>query len=199
MGFRRRGGPPDWQFLQYVFEKDLWPLAESTGPPCVAADLETTLDELVRRADTTRRHLICWSSHDHTQIEKWSGNSGFRWRNARPTAKKWRKKRAAVESNPALDFKKNKLQNYLRLIDYDVPADVREGAAKWIANVRARLISGKGTVEDMADSGHRDWDRLLEHNLHDVYGMRQVTFEAVGIDDHPSEASTRNRRATHGH
>jgi hypothetical protein len=171
-----------WTFTQYVFDETLWPLVDATGPPTQKAELTPLLNSLVERSDREARPLVGWSLHDRKQIIRWSDHAAFRYRNAITTAKKWRSRRSSLDGGPEVDFDGNSLQSYLRLIGYDVPEDVREGAGSWIANVRDRLRSGKGTVEDMAPSGHRDWKRLLEHNRQDCYGMRAVMYRVHDIE-----------------
>jgi len=79
-------------------------------------------------------------------------------------------------------FEQQDLGSYLRFIGYEVPEEVRHGAGTWIANVRERLANADGSYEAMSPGGKRDWQRLLEHNRHDCFGMREVMLMVTAVE-----------------
>jgi hypothetical protein len=175
-------------FAQHVFDERLWPAAacfslESGKGSCVADGLAETLDRLIDLSNRERRHVVSWSTYDRAVIRSWSSHQAFRYRNAIPTARRWRAGRSSLHpGDEEVVFEQQDLGSYLRFIGYEVPEEVRHGAGAWIANVRERLANADGSYEAMSPGGKRDSQRLLEHNRHDCFGMREVMLMATGVE-----------------
>ena len=168
-------------FRQYVLDSALWPLA-GRGPNTRRAVLTEIINWLIRFSESEHRHLVSWSLHDSDLIRRWSDHTAFRHRTAIPTARRWRAGRTSLGPGcPDVEFSGNHLQSYLQLIGYSVPEEVRQGAAGWIAYVRARMEGAGGDPDRLSPAGRRDWERLVEHNRHDCFGMRAVVQAAVGL------------------
>jgi hypothetical protein len=184
------------QLTQYVFDDGLRLAAEATAGSTatnhriITADLKTTLTELVALSDATKRHLASWSLYDYDALVQQLGPVAVRFRNAKKTASRWRRSRTRLHPNlPAVEFPNQELQRYLEFIGYQVPQDAQSDAASNIRYVRERSAS-KEAWSEVSAGGKQSWQRLVEHNAHDLYGMRAVIRLAVGLDDLPAAAES---------
>jgi hypothetical protein len=180
------------QVTQYLLDRSLDPLRALT-PQIKVWSLGEVVDYLIDLSDKEGRHIVSWSLFDRRMIEKWTApRRAFRYRSAIPTAKKWRRGRSTLgEGCRDVSFKGQRLQAYLDLIGYPVPAESRKGAAKWIRTARKRLRSAEGEVARLSPGGRQAWLNLVDHNLHDVLGLRAVVRVATGLDQAPClEASS---------
>ena len=162
------------QFTQFTFDPPLQIASSATGvdgsgeDASLAADLEDTLDWLVSFAIREDRTIVSWSKHDDEVIREFApGLSGYPYRNAIASAKKW----AGLKdlSRP----EGNRLQWYLQELGYEVPEEVREGAGTWIKTAQDRIRT-HGQWAPVSQKGKAAWRNLVEHNRHDLYGMRYV-------------------------
>ncbi len=124
---------------------------------------------------------MSWSLHDREVVRTRTRHGAFRYRNAIPTAKRWRRGKIGSDGQP-VRFAQNDLQSYLGLIGFSVPVEVRHGAGKWIATVRQRLAGARGDPRRLSQGGQMAWQNLLEHNRLDVLGLRSVVRVATGLD-----------------
>ena len=162
------------QFVQFTFDPLLQTASAATGvdgsgqDATVVADLGETLVWLVEFAKQEARTIVSWSKHDDEVIREFASNlSGYSYRNAIASAKKWAGRQGLVRPDG------NKLQWYLQELGYDVPEEVREGAGTWIKTAQDRI----GTRDDwdsVSRGGKTAWQNLVEHNRHDLFGMRHV-------------------------
>jgi hypothetical protein len=135
------------------------------------ASISAALDEVLNRSDDERRHIVSWSVHDRDLIKELSAQRSFRYRNAIPIAKRWRRRllQAGVIAD---DGGPNELRWYERLIGYKRPEERFEVGAS-IAYIRTRTGASPGAVER--------WMTVVEHNRHDLLAMREVAFRALGL------------------
>jgi hypothetical protein len=171
LGVHRRGGSsPRPRVPQRITDLLFAPL----GLP--AADLHTTIRNLVMRAERRDRRIVAWSENE-LKVVRNLGDKDLTARfeaqflNARSFAERWRNKchdRAKPETN--------RLRDYLDLIGYTVPTDATYGeGAETIRRIRASLEKGRAPTPNQLDR----WHRLLEHNRFDCAGMRAVCLVAA--------------------
>lgn len=169
-------------FRQYILDPFLADL-ECLGGGAVFLSLEEAVGSLLELSDLGRRHLVSWSTHDASVIRQFTEQRAFRHRNAISTAKRWRRGRTSLGAGcPEVAFDEgNRLQPYLELIGYDVPRHVREGAGQWMRTIQDRMAGVGGDVGRLSPGGRQAWTNLVDHNRHDVLGMREVMLVATGL------------------
>ena len=180
-----RGRRPE--LTQYVFDDGLalavGDASQASNHRIVMADMETTLRNLVDLSDEGKRHLVAWSLYDYDAIVELLGSVAVRYRNGKETAKKWRNQRTQLAPHfPEVEFPKQELQRYLDFVGYEVGDEFRSDAATHIRTVRERSAT-KDSWKNVSAGGKEAWRRLVEHNKHDLYGMRRVVRLAVGLDE----------------
>jgi hypothetical protein len=175
------------ELTQYVFDEGL-ALATGASPRArghriVMADMETTLRNLVDLAEESKRHLVAWSLYDYDVIQGQLGRVAVRYRNAKQTAKDWRNRRTQLAPHlPEVEFPRQELQRYLQFVGYEVDEEFRSDAATQIRTVRERSAT-QDSWETVSKGGKEAWSRLVEHNKHDLFGMRHVARLAVGLEE----------------
>ena len=158
---------------QYVFDADCAEVDAATVGDCEALPIREALDNLIDDSNGQGAHLVSWSTHDCSILKELTGDRGFRWRNAIPVAKRWRKKQEAaglIVPEPDSD---NSLSHYERLIGYQRP-DEQYAVGRSIKYIRQRNGVTDGVVNR--------WQTLLEHNKHDLLAMRFVVHHALSMD-----------------
>ena len=170
---------------QYLLDQTLHALTV-LAPDVIPASIEDAVVDMMELSDRENRHLVSWSLHDRRLIQRWTTHQAFRYRNAIPTARRWRGGRTTLGVGcPIITFDQEDLQSYLSFIGYPVPEHLRHGAADWISTVRARLAGAQGDPSRLSKGGQLAWRNLLEHNRLDVLGMRTVVRVATGLDVAP--------------
>ena len=128
----------------------------------------TVLNRIVDRAAAQGRAVIVWGP------DKDDGLVG-RLRYARPSAKRWRARaHPEVAFDPDGNGKRNRLDRYLPLVGYDVPA--RFAASKvgdHLRVLRTQLERGVA-FDDLRPTTKRRWEDVLGHNEHDCRGLRTL-------------------------
>ena len=151
-------------------------------------ELAPVLRRAVDRAAAQGRTAIVWGP------DKDDGLVG-RLRYARPSAKRWR-----AGSHPDVTFdhdgngKRNRLDRYLPLIGYEMPA--RVAAAKVGEHLRVlRTQLERGVAfEDLRPTTKRRWEDVLGHNEHDCRGMRALCATVAAEPGVPSGKERRKRK-----
>jgi hypothetical protein len=142
------------------------------------ATLRGAIENVVRRAEHGDRRIVAWSEHELTIVRSLRDEDPelvdrfeARFVNGKLVAQRWRN-RCYGGDRP----ESGKLVDYLRLIDYPLPADAVGGdVGETIRAIRARLDRGL----DPTPGQQARWGNLLEHNRHDCAGLRRVCLRAT--------------------
>jgi hypothetical protein len=147
-------------------------LTAGTGAP--HWELERAIDFIIRMADKRDRMIVAWSIHELQIVERYCRQHfeqfQERFVNAKLLAERW--KGRLGQPKP----KSNTLSAWLALTGYEVPFAARAGvAAASIRNLEPALSNGRApTVKQ-----RQGWLDLLDHNRHDVDGMRELCLQAA--------------------
>jgi hypothetical protein len=175
------------RFLQLVFEEELWPAAraksEERGGSCRPATW-TDVSWLRQLSESQDRRVVAWSNHELDELSGRAAPEDRDWFaanvvNAIPIAKRW-KRQAHPDVVFTVDPKRvgrgrNRLELYLDLAGYDVPAHLRSGnSAQRIRYVRQMLEGKDGQYETLTATAKSKWTKVLEHNRHDCIGLREL-------------------------
>jgi len=168
---------------RYVVDPTFASAGLASGLP--VDELARVLTRTVDRADAQGRSVIVWGP------DRDDGLVG-RLRYARPAAKRWRMARHEdVAFARDGNGKRNRLDRYLPLAGYDVPA--RFAASKvgdHLRILRTQLERGVA-FDDLRPTTKRRWEDVLGHNEHDCRGLRALC-EAVAQE--LAEPTARKRR-----
>jgi hypothetical protein len=177
----------EFVFRQYLLDEALWPMGEERNSGNEGfwepADLTDTLEELRQLAEAEDRLVFAYSEHEMKMIKEhlqegelldwWLQDQNLV--NARKIAKYWKYwKRRSIKFPPKEGQKKewHSLQNYLDLIDYEVPSEHGPGVvSSAITQVRKELVEGDGPLSEEANFA---WEQAVMHNFHDCCGMREL-------------------------
>ena len=142
--------------------------------------------KLFRRAETEKRMIIAWSTHElkflsesHPEIETHYLNAnklvmGWFKDNRKPTIKKLKAKIAEeklfMKRNPGL---KDLLQ--LDYVDYDYPKDLKGfSPSKEITRVRKQLTNQSGLYKNLSRGAKVALGKMIKYNEHDCMGMKHL-------------------------
>jgi len=164
----------EWVLRQFVFDPACARVDAVAGSSCESSSTDAALTWLLSLSESERRHVVSWSRYDRKRIEQLTGRSAFRYRNAIPTAKRWRKQQRTAGTID--DGGPNELERYERLVGYLRPSE-RYGVGDAIAYIRGLAGVTAGAVDR--------WRCLVEHNRHDLLAMREVIEHAVGLRPPP--------------
>lgn len=132
--------------------------------------------ELVERSLRENRLIISWSQFDYKHMVIGAPELGSklcdRFRNAIPTAKRWRReKRPGVSGD-------NTLLLYLSLTRFAVPEEFRgQVVGTALGLIRRQLAQGRDH-KDLTAAAKKGWRRVVRHNQYDLHGMRHVMLVA---------------------
>jgi hypothetical protein len=154
---------------------------------------------LVAHAELEDRLIVSWSSHERDLIVEFPDvpsdlKERFvkRWRDAKVTAKAWKKSGDLSPPCEALPGRgRHRLDCYMREIKYCLPSYFGDRkASKRINNVREQLRDGR-SADDLTAVAKAKWTKVLNYNWHDCNGMREVTIHAARelesrVSDNPS-------------
>jgi hypothetical protein len=169
---------------QYVLLRELWPMtACGRGATCSLEDALAT----VRDQAKPHQRLFAWSIHELVTIRQFVQDEKLLcWyeshlENALPIARRWLRR-----SEPTAVPASNTLAYYLRFVGYRVPPSLGPGnTGKRIRDVRQMLQRHQGQFATLTPTAKGKWTRMLEHNRHDVEGLRFLMIHlgrADGID-----------------
>ena len=104
---------------------------------------------------------------------------GLIWANriidAKKLAKVWARTKHPQHKFEKKEFRgRHTLDQYLELIEYKVPTV--HGAGKTgsrLTKIREMISTGR-TFDDWPPSIKSHWTKLLAHNMHDCYGMKEI-------------------------
>jgi hypothetical protein len=168
-------------FRQFVLSHLLRPAAVARKGVCINTSAEAAVLAVVKEAERHSRAIVSWSTHEAKVVRAvCSALLADRFdalhRNAIDTTKPW--KRALYRTFP---FKlkqfggKHPLKEYLRMIAYPLPANIRPAAsAKWLRHTIQQVKANEGRYKRITPEAKRDWHKLLVYNEHDCRGMRAV-------------------------
>ena len=181
------------RLVQYVVEEELWPAAEAKSPDHGGECRKATwadLAEIRHRAETERRRVFAWSTHEADVLSEHVPSQADReWfaanvENAILNAKAWKK-----INHPDVIFKKdpknpyvgkNQLHKYFSLINYDVPKAFGPGnSAQRIRKVREMLKKRDGDYSAITVTKKGQWTKALKHNWHDCDGLRELVLRCA--------------------
>jgi hypothetical protein len=167
---------PRWQVRRFVFDARCAAADAAAAGGCEVADYATALGWLLDLSDAEKRHVVTWSRHDRDVIDSITDGRDFRWRNAIPTAKRWRKQQRA-QGVIRDDGGPNDLRRYERWVEYHRPLELLP-----VGTAIRRLQQ----VQRVTPGTIRNWRGVLDHNEHDLQAMRRVVWMAVNLTD-PTE------------
>ena len=175
-------------FHQYLLDEELWPIVSQCDDdhPAVleCADLTNVLKELRELAESEERCVFAYSQHELRMIKNhlqdgellrwWCDEKNFL--DAKKVAKRWKTlKRSEVTFEPKEGqiSQHHSLENYLKLINYEVPSEYGPGVvASAIDLVRNELIETNGGP--LSKDAKFAWKQAVMHNFHDCDGMRKL-------------------------
>lgn len=159
----------------------------------MAVDMErrisTTLAvarELVDRCERENRLLVAWSAREIIEFDEAVDEALVRrlgdvYRDAKYTAAQWKRMH-----HPRHVFRRtrwsgrDRLANYLRLIDYQVPSHLGDQkTGKRLRDVRDQLRRKQNVYAKLTPVAKAKWTNLLAHNWHDCNGMRELSVRAA--------------------
>jgi hypothetical protein len=181
------------QFCQQIVEGALSSAARTVphtagAVRCGRSTFHEAVTSLVATAEGQDRLIVSWAHHDLDMIEQHVADhelferARLRFKNALPTAKRWRK-----SVHPDLELKrtwggKNKLAVYCDLMDIRVPEKYGKNvAAKGIKAMRA-AIGTYGSYSQITPEGKaaKDaWKAVLGHNRLDCRNACDVVTRAA--------------------
>jgi hypothetical protein len=179
-------------FRQFVFDPIFESAIEAKSREsghgyCTLIPVEEVLRTLAEMSESENRVIVAWSTREIDAIESQLTSSDHpnvirrRMHNGIKTGSRWRN-RFHPDAVFPIDFRRrrNALQNYFELIDYDVPRIFGPGtAAKRVRDVRNQLVRHGGDYSKLTRVAKGKWSKLLSHNYHDCVGMREVIIRAT--------------------
>lgn len=168
-------------FRQFILNDLLRAAAVARKGVCINTSAEAAVLAVIEEAERHARAIVSWSTHEAKVVRAvCSASLAERFdalhRNAIDTAKPW--KRALYRTVP---FRlkqfggKHPLKEYLRMIAYPLPANIRPAApAKWLKHTIQQIEANEGRYKHITPEAKRDWHKLLLYNEHDCRGMRAV-------------------------
>ena len=179
-------------FKQLILEEALWPMTigkpSTEFGPCTKETWKG-LGAIRKLSVDEERLVIAWSTHESSELAQRVDGLDGEWFsenvvNAIPIGKFWKKK-----AFPEVVFKKspkkwkmgkNSLDQYMRLIDYQVPKAFGPGnSASRIRAVREMLLKKGGDYSLLTPTAKGKWTKALLHNWHDCNGMREVMIRCA--------------------
>ena len=162
------------------------------APACVAnkrcrvADLASAVEDLVELAERQDRVIVGWSFFDRDVATRAcptaAGRLASRYRNAIPTARRWRQwihpgfPIVREDAHAA----KHTLDQYARLAQYPhALALATAQPARWIRHTLQQLEATEGRYRRTTTQTKRDWHKVLEYNRHDCLALRHITLKAT--------------------
>lgn len=162
---------PDWEIRQIVLDERCAGVNRQLGGQCREDSVRRALGWLLDLSDLERRHVVSWSRHDREVLEQFANKRAFRYRNAIPTAKRWRARQAEAGTLEEVDGP-NEIERYERLIGYERPRE-DFGVGESIRYIRELAGVTPGAL--------RRWGCLLGHNFHDLQAMQHIVWYSVGL------------------
>ncbi len=173
-------------FVQFILEETFRPLSTTSGRHELRAkSLEDILRDIDKKHGQNSR-VYAWSSREQLAINEILATSDIAssWENrvidAKKLAKTWARHRFPNHEFTRTEFRgRHTLDQYLKLIEYDVP--VIHGPGKTGSRIRAiRALLQRGKPYDTwTPVQKRYWANLLAHNKHDCYGMMALIDRVV--------------------
>jgi len=156
---------------------------DQPGSPTGASDLTELAVNIVRKAKRDSRRIVSWSMHDVQKFEQSLGARRrmpqalkHRHRNAIRTAETWAKAMGLADG-----FERNTQATYMRLVGYTVPDTAGAGTTgDSLREIRAMLETRENDWAQLTPNKRERFARVLEHNWHDLHGMRAVVMRAAG-------------------
>ena len=183
------------EFDQPVFEEALWPVVrrhkpkKNRGYAPSEADIFDTLVTVHERAERESRKVFAYSTREITEIKKrihlrrevqWWEDHLI---NVLPYAKAWKRAHhdeVEFKKGPPGRSAKHTLDQFLKLIGYDVPSPLRSGnSAQRIKYVRERLKTHGGNYGALTPTAKGKWTKACLHNWHDCEGTRELMIRCA--------------------
>jgi len=162
----------DDQFRQIVLDSHLRSAAEFARLDTVS--LGDVIKQLYEECETEKRFMIAFSEHEMNVVFRDCGiDISRRYKNARTYASRWASR---YGKNSVLE--RHSLEEFLKLpeVDYNFPENLPKGnATRWLRAVSDGLAK-RGDFASLTSTQKGHWERLLEYNRHDVYGLRALTL-----------------------
>jgi hypothetical protein len=168
-------------FRQFILIDLLRPAAVARKGMCISTSAEAAVLAVVEEAEHHSRAIVSWSTHEAKVVRAVCSTSladrfDALHRNAIDTAKPWKR---ALYRTFRFRLKqlggKHPLKEYLRMIAYPLPANIRPAApAKWLKHTIQQMKANEARYKHVTPEAKRDWHKLLLYNEHDCRGMRAV-------------------------
>jgi len=174
---------------QYLLDKAFAP----AGPEYV--ELRRVVATIVSIAEKQDRRIASWSEHDLDIVRGMKAETKLvrafeaRYANARALASRWASRMDQIVKPDDGD-----LENYLRLVGFDVPPEAGPGSVgETVRRLRPTLEADRTLTPGQSQA----WEDLREHNRYDCEGMRAVCVRAaVDLDrlDQRARAARKGRK-----
>ena len=141
----------------------------------VAENHQALAVRLVEQAVREERVIVSWSEFDFDHLyralrERGDLRLALRtvYRNARYTAKRWRRRRYPSDRRP------HTLDSYLRRVRFVVPPEYGPGVVgSALRGVREQLTAGRGWAT-VSPGARQAWRVVIRHNAFDLRGLQRV-------------------------
>tara|TARA_Y100000814_G_C12284364_1_gene386190 strand:- start:145 stop:789 length:645 start_codon:yes stop_codon:yes gene_type:complete len=169
-------------FNQYILEPELNPTKDQF-PITYISNVDRIIRKLRRLALKENRKFIAWSNHELEVINDYSSQnwneefSGNYYINAIEMGKEWFRKN---DPSNLPTWGNNTLSYYMKYFNYHVPSKFGVGiTSNAIDEMREELKRTRGHINNVPYGTIIKWERMLQHNRHDCYGMRHVVEKMV--------------------
>lgn len=168
------------QLQQFIIDPAFAAMADASSSQALGLAQNATIEECVRhlRSHHSEPILVAWSSREQTLLSQpeWLGTAdSVSIVDAKLVAKQWRKEFAKdIRPRKVSKFDPgsgHSLQFYEELIGYDRPKMLKAG------NTTSRIrgvAAGLKSPGPLTPTQRGKWTRMLNHNAHDLLGMRAV-------------------------
>lgn len=166
----------DEKFKQVICDRELELAARAKCLDCTSA--QEAISHLLDRAVLERRRVVAYSQHEKNIARLIGVDLGVAYADARLIAKRWLavlKYRTPQwhESHPHWAIKRD-LKSYFPLIGYKRGKHL--GEQKTTSRMRAvkEMLERKRNYELLTPVVKAKWTKVLDHNKHDVLGMKKL-------------------------
>lgn len=161
------------QFEQVVLDPDLELVAKAREHRMSSFKTEAT--RLYELSEDESRMIVAYSQHEKNMFLEYAGSDlTNKYRDARKIAVRWKNTLHRDEELPGRGLK-----DFLKFIGYHRGSHL--GDKKTTSRLRAvrDMIVRRGNYELLTPVAKGKWTKLLEHNLIDCDGMRELVIKAA--------------------
>ena len=160
------------KFEQVIFDETLRLAAEFNDLSFIPIELYLTT--LRDKAVAEGRRIVAYSSHEKTMFQQHANlDISAQYADARLIAKVLRRKLEPDRPRPKA------LKEYFELIGYNRPAYLGERLTTSRIRAVADMLGKRKSFQSLTPVVKAKWTKLLQHNKHDVVGMRALIRAVV--------------------